>query len=101
MKESILLISNIHKGGIEAGDELLYLAQVKVSNGKAGVRLFRMQLHQLFVFEQGYINALCGRIDDKFFVHITTALLYAYGNANCLLVPYCCSNFFANCSGAN
>jgi hypothetical protein len=52
-----------------------------------------MQFNQFFIFQQGNVYAGSGGIDDKFFVHITTAL----GTLICkrliaCIAPHCCSN---------
>ena len=56
MQKAILLISYVDERSIETRHHLLYAAIIKVSDLKAGVTCFLMQLNELLVLQKGNIN---------------------------------------------
>ena len=53
MKKRILFIAYVNEGSIEAGHQLLYLAQIDIAYGKRFVASLFLELHEAFVFQNG------------------------------------------------
>ena len=68
VKESVLLMAYVDKGGIQAGDQLLDTAEIDVADRKSLVFLFAVELDQRFVFQQSDGHLLCVGVDNQFTV---------------------------------
>ena len=69
MEESILLITHIHKGGIQAGHQFLDFRQVYVAHGIGEVPRFFLKRHEPRVFKKREGHFVCLYVDDEFAFH--------------------------------
>ena len=71
----ILLVTNIHKGGIQAGHNLAYPAQIDVANSETSLIALLVEFDKLFVLHKSNSGLARRYVNNKFPVHLSGFVL--------------------------
>ncbi len=69
MQESIFLMADVYESSVEPGHQAVDSAQEDIPDGKIGVGLLVVELHEPGIFQKGNFDVCGSRINDEFFIH--------------------------------